>query len=62
MNEDYRYIMSVVLDHEIEVPKGTECESRLVIDKLGILTVEGREKDKPGKPPIKKSIELKNLS
>ena len=62
VNEDYREIMSVTLDHEIEVPKGTKSESRLMIDKLGILTVEAREMDKPGKPPIKKSIELKNLS
>ncbi|MGN8856366.1 hypothetical protein ACTNCB_06145, partial [Catenibacterium mitsuokai] len=62
VNEDYREIMSVTLDHEIEVPKGTKSESRLMIDKLGILTVEAREMDKPGKPLIKKSIELKNLS
>ena len=62
VNEDYREIMSVELDHEIDVPKGTKCESRLMVDKLGILTIEARDVDKPGKPPIKKNYKLKNLS
>ena len=62
MNEDYREIMSVTLDHEIEVPEGIMSETRLMVDNLGILTIEARECDKPGKPSIKKSIELKNLS
>ena len=54
--------MSVTLDHEIEVPEGIMSETRLMVDNLGILTIEARECDKPGKPSIKKSIELKNLS
>ena len=62
VNEDYREIMSVTLDHEIEVPEGIMSETRLMVDNLGILTIEARECDKPGKPSIKKSIELKNLS
>ena len=60
--EDYKEIMHVTLDHETEVPKGTKSETRLAIDKLGLLTIEAREVDKPGKPPIKNSVELKNLS
>lgn len=60
--EDYKEIMFVELDHETEVPRGTKSESRLVIDKLGVLTIEAREADKPGKPPIKNTVELKNLS
>ncbi|OUP74018.1 hypothetical protein B5F08_12485 [Anaeromassilibacillus sp. An172] len=60
--EDYKEIMSVTLDHGAEVPKGTKSETRLCVDKLGILTIEAREVDKPGKPPIKNTIELKNLS
>lgn len=59
---DYTEIMSVTIDHEVEVPKGTKSETRLVVDKLGMLTIEAREVDKPGKPPIKNTIELKNLS
>ena len=62
VNEDYREIMSVELDHEIDVPKGTKCESRLMVDKLGLLTIEARDVGKPGKPPIKKTYKLKNLS
>ena len=60
--EDYREIMSVTLDHEMEVPKGTKSETRLMVDKLGRLIVEARDVDKPGKPPIKNTVELKNLS
>ena len=62
ISEDYIEIMSVQLDHEEEVPKGTESETRLSIDTLGMLKIEARECDKPGKPPIKNSVELKNLS
>ena len=57
--EDYKEIMSVTLDHETEVPKGTESETRLGVDKLGVLTIEAREANKQGKPPIKKTVELK---
>lgn len=62
VRENYREIMSVTLDHEMEVPKGTKSETRLMVDKLGRLTVEARDVDKPGKPPIKNTVELKNLS
>lgn len=60
--EDYREIMSVTIDHGTEVPKGTKNETRLGVDKLGMLTIEAREVDKPGKPPIENTFELKNLS
>ena len=60
--DDYKEIMYVTIDHEKEVPVGTKSETRLVVDKLGRLTIEAREVDKPGKPPIKNSVELKNLS
>lgn len=59
--EDYTEIMKVSLDHGREVPKGTRNESRLCIDKLGVLTIEAREADHPEKP-IKSTVELKNLS
>ena len=59
VDEDYREIMSVVLDYESEVPKITKCESRLMIDKLGVLAIEARTVDKPGKPSIKKSYLIK---
>lgn len=60
--EDYKEIMSVILDHEKEVPKGKESETRLCIDKLGVLTIEARDPEKPGKPPIKETIQLENIS
>ena len=61
MAEDYTEIMKVSLDHGREVPKGPRNESRLCIDKLGVLTIEAREADHPEKP-IKSTVELKNLS
>lgn len=60
--DDYQEIMYVRLDHETEVPMGTKSETRLVVDGLGRLTIEARDVDKPGKPPIKQDVELKNLS
>ena len=60
--EDYTEIMFVEIDREKEVPKGTKSETRLMVDARGILTIEARECDKLGKPPIKNSVELKNLS
>lgn len=60
--EDYKDIMFVQLDHLREVPKGTKSETRMMIDKLGRLSIEAREKDNTGTKPIKNSIELKNLS
>lgn len=62
VSEDYTEIMSVEFDHEREVPIGTESETRLVVDKLGVLTLEARDPNAPGKPPIKKTVTLKNLS
>ena len=54
--------MAVTLDREIGVPKGTPSETRLVIDKKGLITVEARDPAKPDKPPVKNSVELKNLN
>lgn len=59
--DDFKEIMYVTVDHEKEVPVGTKSETRLVVDKLGVLTIEAREVDKPGKPPIKNTYKL-NLS
>lgn len=60
--EDYMEIMSVTMDHGKEVPRGTESESRFVIDKLGRLTIEVRNPNKFGKPTIRNTVELKNLN
>lgn len=62
VTEDYTKIMQVEIDHEKGVPRGTRNETRLVVDHLGILTIEAREVDRPGKPPVKSTVELKNLS
>ncbi|MCD7749518.1 MAG: Hsp70 family protein [Oscillospiraceae bacterium] len=61
ISRDWREIMSVTLEHG-RLPQGTETESRLGINKLGVLTVEARDPSKPGKPPVKNTVELKNLS
>lgn len=62
VERDYTEIMEVTLDHGKEVPKGTGSESILIIDKRGLLTIEARIPDEPGKPPVSNSVELKNLS
>ena len=61
VKNDYTEIMKVSLDHGRGVPKGTRNESRLCIDKLGVLTIEAHEADHPEKP-IESTVELKNLS
>jgi molecular chaperone DnaK (HSP70) len=62
VSDDYKEIMYVEVDHGKEVAGESKCETRLVIDKLGLLTIEAREIDKPDKPPMKNTVELKNLS
>ena len=61
-DRDYTEIMSVTLDFGKSVPVHTGSEVRLDIDKSGIITVEARDPAKPDKPPVKSSVELKNLS
>ena len=58
---DYTEIMAIDLDHERECPIGTESKTKLMIDKLGQLTIESWECNKPDRP-LKKTITLKNLS
>ena len=58
---DYRKIMQVTLDYGREVPPGYGCQTKLTVDKLGLLTVEAREKDNP-ENIIKADIQLENLS
>lgn len=62
VSEDYTEIMSVELDHGHGVPKGTKSETRLIVDKLGVLKIEARDPNAPGKPIIDNTVELKNLS
>lgn len=62
IERDYTEIMSVTLQHGEPVPKGTVCETRLVLDRDGLLTVEARNPSKPDKPPVKNTCTLKNLS
>ncbi len=62
VEEDYTEIMYVRIDHGEEVPRGTRCESRLVIDRQARLTIEARKADEPGMPAVSNTVELKNLS
>lgn len=58
---DYREIMKVSLNFGREVPKGYESETRLVADRLGLLRIEAREKEKP-ENTIDANVQLENLS
>lgn len=60
--DDYKEIMFVKLIHENPGPSGKISESRMVVDKLGRLTIEAQEVNARGNTLIKKTIELKNLS
>ena len=61
--EDYVQIMEVIVDHgEGGVPKGTENESRLQVDKLGVLTIQARMKTDAGMKPVENTVQLTNLS
>lgn len=59
-DRDYTEIMKVSLDFGKLVQKG-KCETRLIVDKLGLLTIEVREANVSNPKMIRKSIELKNL-
>lgn len=58
---DYTYIMGVTLDFGRTVPKGYKLETKLMVDKRGVLTIKAREKDNPSNV-ISNFVELKNLS
>lgn len=61
--EDYVQIMEVTVDHgEGGVPVGTENESRLQVDKLGVLTIQARMKTDNGMKPVENTVQLTNLS
>lgn len=61
--EDYVQIMEVTVDHgEGGVPVGTENESRLQVDKLGVLTIQARMKTNDGMKPVESTVQLTNLS
>lgn len=62
IERDYTEIMGVTLEHGGPVPKGTVSESRLVLNKDGLLKVEARDPSKPDKPPVHNECTLKNLS
>ena len=63
IDTDFRRIVSVSLDFGRKVPKGTECASRLIVDKNGLLTIEAREADdSAGSKPVSVSCQLENLS
>lgn len=62
VDTDYTKIMTVTLDHEKEVPKGTRDETRLDIDSLGVLTIQARVMLDRKIAPVKSTVKLENLS
>lgn len=61
VDEDYTEIMSVTLDFGRAVPKDTVVESRLVLDRNALLTVEARDPSRPDKSSVKNTCTL-NIS
>lgn len=59
---DYTEILSVELDHGGPVPKGTPTDSRLILNRDGLLEVQARDLTKPDKPPVRNTCILKGLS
>ncbi len=55
---DYSYMIEVTLEHSPPAPAGKRSESRILIDKTGLLTIEARDPEKPGKPPIKSTYQI----
>ncbi len=62
VDEHYQEVMYVTLDHGRVVRKGKKSETRMIVDKMGMLTIEARDPENPSKPSIKNTVELKNLS
>ncbi len=62
VKEDYTEIMNVQSDFGDVLPKNTRFETRLCVDKLGVLTIEARRSDIPGAPVFKNHCTLENLS
>lgn len=60
-DSDYTHIMNVRLNFGKVVPAGYVCETRLIVDSRGILTIEAREKDNPSNV-VSNTVELKSLS
>ncbi len=60
--EDYQQIMDVTIYYDNKVPVGTPSETRLVIDKRGLLTIEAKDLSKDSKPVVRNHVELKNLN
>lgn len=62
VERDYTEIMKVVIDHGRGVPIGTKSESRLNVDKRGVITIDAHDPKNKKKSAITHSVELKNLS
>ena len=62
VENDFTEIMAVVIDHGRKVPKDHPHESRMNIDKNGVLMIEARDASAPDMPFEKASVKLENLS
>lgn len=62
IDNDFIEIMSVEIDHGRSVPKGHPHESRMQVDKNGLLTIEARDTSVPDLPYEKATVQLRNLS
>lgn len=64
IERDYSYIMEVVLerDRNKHILKDTITETRMSIDRKGLLSIEAWDPSTPGKLPIRNEVTLHNLS
>ena len=62
IDRDYIKIMSVSIDHGRVVPENHPDETRMSIDKKGVLLIEARDASSPDLPFTKATVKLKNLS
>lgn len=62
VERDWREIMEITIEHGQPVPVGTPSETRLNVDKVGVITIEARSLISPDRPVMKNQIQLKNLS
>lgn len=61
-DQDWKEIMSVEVSYGSPVPVGTTSESRLNVDKRGIISIEARRTDVPDAPLVESHVQLRNLS
>lgn len=56
--EDYTRVFMMEMYHEPGMHRGDPTESRMILDKSGLLRVEARDPAKPSKPPVRCELQI----